>query len=539
MAAPIASGRRVLAIGLDGFDIALGERLMAEGRLPFLDGFARRAARFRLDHGPARYTGLSYEHFATGRAPEDYGRWSAVSFDRATYSVSQTPTATRPVFAGIPRRTVVFDAPYFDLAGATDLSGLGNWGAHDPGVPRFSRPAGLKEEVLARFGDYPAPEWIYGFTWPSAERTRAAGAALTRAVEQRADIAAWLLGERLADWELAIVIVAEPHSAIEPFWHGLDAGHPLHGLPSGAAAAEALTAVLAATDRLVERLAALAPDAEIVLFNLHGMGANAADLPAMALVPELFYRAAFGKPYMRTATWPQRRGDGLPLLGEAETWDRALERLVPWPGDGPMARLRRRLARRTTKAAGQRPGEAAAGNLGWMPTARYAAFWPQMPAFVLPSFYDARIRINLSGREAAGTVPAAGYDAAVAAAGALLEACIDPIGGGKVVAGLYPAGKPAHDISASEADLTVTFTPGISGLLHPQHGTIGPLPLRRTGGHTGAYGFLHAAGPGVRPGDYGVTSSFDVVPTLFALLGLPVPPGISGSELTGRFAADG
>src|SRR5262249_23719268 len=153
------------------------------------------------------------------------------------YTVRQDPTSARPFLAEVAARTVVFDAPYFDLRQAPRVFGLTSWGAHDPGVMPAARPEGLREELGRMFGAYPASDWIYGFTGPSPERTRVLGEALARAVEVRARATRWLLAERFPDWDLALVVVSETHSAIEPLWHGVDASHPLHGIASAAVAA--------------------------------------------------------------------------------------------------------------------------------------------------------------------------------------------------------------------------------------------------------------------------------------------------------------
>src|SRR5687767_8568739 len=81
--------QRVLAIGLDGLEVTLAERLMAAGEMPALAALRGRAARFLLDHGPAQRTGLAWEHMASGRSPESARRWAAVEFDPATYRAWQ------------------------------------------------------------------------------------------------------------------------------------------------------------------------------------------------------------------------------------------------------------------------------------------------------------------------------------------------------------------------------------------------------------------------------------------------------------------
>ena len=57
------------------------------------------------------------------------------------------------------------------------------------------------------------------------------------------------------------------------------------------------------------------------------------------------------------------------------------------------------------------------------------------------------------------------------------------------------------------------------------------MPFRRPGGHSGRYGMMWVAGPGVPSGDVGVTSSFDVAPTIVDLLGQPPVAGMSGRSL--------
>src|SRR5436190_10213925 len=278
---------RLLVIGLDGFEISLAERLMDDGRMPNMSRLREKSARFLLDHGVEKYTGLTWEFFSTGRTPASLERYSAVRFDPSCYHVVQEPTSAAPVFAKFRSRSVLFDVPYCDLTRAENTMGIAGWGAHDPGVPASSRPAALLEEMTARFGPYPAADYIYGLLWQSEARTRDAGLALTEAVRVRAGAAQWMLVERLTDWDLGLVVVSEPHSAIESLWHGVAASHPLHVLPSAAPAGEAIEDVYAEVDALIGTLIEALPDAAVMVFAMHGMGANDADVPAMSLLPEL------------------------------------------------------------------------------------------------------------------------------------------------------------------------------------------------------------------------------------------------------------
>ncbi len=523
---------RVIAIGLDGFEITLAEHFISEGLMPNFARIAARSLRARLDHGADKFSGLAWEHVSAGRAPSDGARWSAVTFDKDRYTARQENTTYRPFLADLPLRSVVADLPYCDLGAAPDVQGLIGWGVHDPGIDPTSRPESLLAEIKQRFGAYPAPEWIYGFSWPSPERTRRASDALTRAVNVRSEVTRWLLAERLPEWDLAIVVTSETHSAIEPLWHGVDASHPLHALPSAAPAAAGLRDVYTATDNLIGTMAGAFPDATLVLFAMHGMGINDADVPVMALLPELLHRHAFGRPHMKKPRWTSRLSDGTPLLGEHESWEQAVADIVPMGGESAVRRGLRGLRDRVT---GRRPHAMIVNDdppaMGWMPAMRYQSFWPAMRAFALPSFYDGRIRVNLAGRESRGIVQPDKYRSTQDALTELLHECRDAITGERVVEEIIRhEGDPAL-VGPSQADVSIIWRGTALGLTHPSLGTIGPVPWRRTGGHTGAHGFLHVSGQDIPAGDTAHASSFDVVPTLIALTGATPPPNLSGHVL--------
>ena len=319
----------LLVIGLDGFDIAYGEQLMEAGELPALAALRDRSKRFLLDHGPAARTGLAWEHFATGMTPESAGRGSMVELVGDDYDTRQTGTRFNPFFRSLAARTVVFDAPYTDISRAPGARGVVAWGAHDPGVNRTTSPPELRRELDARFGRYPSDRFTYMSPWPSAELTAEMGAALVRGLGVRLDAARWLLTERLTDWDLAIVVAGEPHTAAEAFWHGIDPTHPLHRHPSAAPAAQSLATVYRETDRLVAELVAATAPRSLVVFSMGGMGSNNSDTPSMVLLPELVYRWATGNTLLDVPGEWAAHPDGVPIIPEGQTWKSVLSPCYP------------------------------------------------------------------------------------------------------------------------------------------------------------------------------------------------------------------
>src|SRR5262249_51806164 len=98
-------------------------------------------------------------------------------------------------------------------------------------------------------------------------------------------------------------------------------------------------------------------------------------------------------------------------------------------------------------------------------------------------------------------------------------------------------GKDPFEVGPTEADLYVDWRGTPLGFVHPDLGRIGPIPYRRTGGHTGAWGFAYLAGDGLAPGDHGTADSIDGVPTIIDLLNEPRALPVGGRSLLGRPAA--
>ena len=536
-------GQRVMAIGLDGVELRFLEHLLAAGEMPALAALRKRSARFLLDHGAAQRTGLAWEHVASGLSPEAGARWAAVEFDPATYRVWQEGARFQPWWANVDRRVVVFDAPYVDLQRAPRTRGLVAWGAHDPGTAAAARPPTLLREFGRRFGGYP-DSWTYATPWPSPDRTEQMANLLSAAVDTRARAARWLASERLSDWDLFFAVAGEAHGTIEGLWHGIDGQHPLHGHPSGRPAADGLLKIHRALDRMVAELLECAGDATPVVFAMGGMGPNHSDAQSMVLLPELLFRETFGRSRLRVPDAWTASPANVPVLDADDDWGSANLRWLA--GDSPTsdAAWRRFLdARPALKALLQPLRQAtrswraarratAAHDLRWQPAARYDAYWPRMKAFALPSFYDGRIRINLKGRERDGIVDVSAYAAVCRRVESLMHECRNPLTGEPAVASIERAAtRDPLKLGNSESDLLVIWRGVATALEHPKLGLIGPVALRRTGGHTGPHGFAYVADARLAIGDHGVRSSFDVAPTLVELLGCPPIAGMSGRSL--------
>jgi len=532
--------RRVLAIWLDGFDWRLAEEL----QLPNLARLRAASAVAELDSGGSQLTGLTAEHLATGLDPAASGRAHCFQFDPATYTCTQVGSSHPHVFGAVP--TVVLDQGWIDLVGSNpNLCGLSDWGSNDPGLPPMSRPAGLFAEVEQRFGTYPARPWLYATPWASPAECAQTAADLVEGARRRSAIASWLLAERLPDWQLAIVAVSEVHSAIESFYHGIDPAPHWRSYPSREVAADGLRSVYAAVDQLIGDLVEQFPDDLHVVFSLHGMGANFADVPSLLLIGELLAR--WSGESTPDLTFPVN-ADGLPLLRDGVSWGAAVHAAYA-PPSGPKRLLRQvayhlpapalRAVRRIRDVISPpRLADVPRSDLGWIPLMRHQPHWPTMRAFAVPSLSPmARVRVNVKGREASGCVDLAEYGEVLDELEDLLRACRNPISGAPLAFELHRPFDDPMKAGPSDSDLMIEWRGVTLGFTHPSLGTIGPVPQRRTGGHVSPEGGCLVHGPGVVAADLGRRSSFDVVPTLLDLVGSAAPSPISGHPLPVEFVS--
>ena len=129
---------KLLVIWLDGYDLTLANTMINE--LPSLARIREKSARFLLDDGGARLTGLAQEHVSSGLSPNDAQRWSPVLFDKETYGIWHEGPLFAPFSSEMRANTVVFDFPYFDLSRARHTRGVVAWGAHNPGTEFSTKP---------------------------------------------------------------------------------------------------------------------------------------------------------------------------------------------------------------------------------------------------------------------------------------------------------------------------------------------------------------------------------------------------------------
>jgi predicted AlkP superfamily phosphohydrolase/phosphomutase len=525
--------QRLAVIGLDAVEPQFAERLMAEGKLPTLARLKAASARCDLHSEATWRSGRVWETLLTGTA--DFP--SANLFDTKEYCSWQLGARRKtPFYADVSGvNMLAIDVPYmslwYDVPGAQIV-----WGGHDAGYPRASRPAGLLTQIDAKFGVHPAFHNDFTCPWWDEQSINTLADALIVGSRRRVEIIGWL-NQQFPDWNLLLTVLSEAHSAGEIFWHGVADGHPMSRVPTAPLARKRLIETYEEIDRAVAGIIASLPrGTRVLVTSVHGMETNDYDVPSMAILPELLYRASFDRPLLaspNSAAWKRSGSPALVPAGDEKWSDYMRERYC----QGALARGWQRLKRRIglgprrppihklsvpIKPEVATPPEQIAEprySLEWQVTSWYRKYWPRMRAFALPVFYDGRVRVNLQGREQRGIVDPRDYGATCDWVESLLAECRDIRTGRPVVKHIERRRKgDPLSLEGADADLVIGWNPEIDGIEHPRVGAIGPFPYRRTGGHTD-HGFAWLSGPGIAAGDFGNQEALELTETIRGLLG--------------------
>ena len=554
---------QVAAIGIDAAEWSFVESLMESGDMPRLAAIRATAQVVPLQNNP-NATAIAWTQFLTGnsRLPEAsfYGYDPERMLPEALFGLTRDPFYARAQ----PLRMIAFDIPQLLPLERVDGLQVASWGSHGGWYPRSSRPRGLLREIDGMFGAHPAAEsndevdW-----WASDARAERMTAALEAGAAMRGEIVPWLMS-REPGWELLLTVMSETHSAGEAFYHGVDPDHPLHRHPNAVAARARLVRVYHAVDKAVGRIAdALPDDATLVVFALHGMKANRGDLPGALLVPELLHRLGLGRRMIKTADADAWAAAGFPPLAPPaeQTWGGAVADLFDRPRPAPSLRDRVRsitpaplLNARRALGNRQTPGNLK-GVLGkpitpeqdlsesdvseqrraidWHPACEFRGSWERMRAFALPTFADSLVRVNLAGRDRGGLVASDDYDEVCDQVASEILRCVDPRTGAPAFSSVDRLLDRAEAFSPDAyADMVVRCIGVLDAITHPTAGLVGPVPFRRTGGHT-PNGFALLRGPGTVAGPAAVRPAADLVATLLELTGRKAPAGVDGVTLSG------
>ena len=543
----------IIAIGLDAADPNIIEPWMSEGYLPNLSKIKQEGIYGRL-HNSVNYRGGSAEFssteplwvmMATGCLPDKTGFWDTITYNPATYEVGCDPIyggydyqEYKPFYAlGDSYRVAAFDVPVTRVASGVNGVQITGWGGHHPFYPSESQPKDVLPQIVQKYGSNPVYRKDNGIWWDTKYRQWVMQS-VKDSVATRTQICRDLLQQE--PWDLFITGFGETHTLGHDLYNMSQSDHPLYPYTNQKdSLGDPMLKGYQQVDRAVGKILELAPEnAYILLFAVHGMGANLTDLLSMMLLPEVLYRFNFpgqvaisrgdiNQPVPPIITNKIRNG------WSAEVWRQAYE---PNPIKKFWHTWTHKKFLRSSKNGLDSPYPLFDNNteLGWMPARWYKPLWPTMKAFALPAYADGHIRLNLKGRDRDGIVEPSAYDKLCDHLSEVLYRLKDGRTGKPLVKQVVKTRQSPleTDPKLPDPDLIVVWHDIPTDVIDsPDIGRIGPITYNRPGGHR-EHGFLLAKGPQIRANsNLSAGRAVDIGATILELMGADIPSYFDGQPL--------
>lgn len=517
----------LVVLGVDGLEQRLVDVGVREGWLPTLARLLADGRSARLSPPDREFPGATWPTTVTGARAHEHGLLLDRRLEPGSYTVihATADDAERPPFwrwisdAGIPSTVAsIYSAPFLQRFRGSQVIGWGNADPYseklegarsDPPelVRRLERAVGRRNLVYHLREPYP----------DSIEEIRRYRDRRLRGIEQQTRGLALLLAE--TEWAFFLASYSEAHPAGHLMWHRSDPEHPEHDPDAPADVRGLMRSLYEAIDAGIgELLGRCPPEARVLVLTPHGMRANSAVGP---LLPAILERAGW---LVRRPAEPTRRSPARLLLSRAR-------RAVPAPLQPALGRLLTRV--RDPSALGMALSDVE---------------WAETQAFVAPHDDVGYVRVNLAGREPAGTVaPGEAYERLLDSIVETLEGLVDA-----------RSGRPATERVVRTEDVT---GPPLRGdfpdicVMWAEHGpltrlespTLGTIEIERDDPRTGQHGptgFVVGAGPGIPASrsdriEDAEASLLDVAPTMLSLLGVPAPALLGGRPIDAFRSPDG
>jgi predicted AlkP superfamily phosphohydrolase/phosphomutase len=262
------NNKRLAMIGLDAAELPFVRE--HANALPTLSRLLSSAK--ALESTAYCLAGSVWPTFYTGKGPGEHGIYHHLQWDAAAMRLRRVTDQwlwAEPFWYELERRgksIISIDVPMTFAARLSRGVEVINWGSHDTLSATSAHPASLKRDIHKRFGKHPMGcEIPVDKTLVQLENIRAN---LVAGARRKAELSRWLAESR--PWDFFLTVFGETHRGGHILWPGADAPGEV------AVPLTALLDVYRAVDDAVAHLleSPVMQGATVILFALHGMGAN-------------------------------------------------------------------------------------------------------------------------------------------------------------------------------------------------------------------------------------------------------------------------
>lgn len=511
------SAEKIIAIGWDGATWDLLGPWVAAGKLPHLAGLMARGASGTLKSTPLPLSPAAWSTIITGQNPGQHGVFDWFERRPDAYEVDYVHTGrigARPIWEYVnagEKRIGVFNLPMVYPAVPVDGFVISGMAAPSPKAPGFTYPQALLSQIEAGVGPYMMAEsHVYQYGQEESYLS-----SLLDSLSYQGRLARYLIENISCDVYLFVFMQSD--HVQHKFWRYLDPGYPGYDLEHDHHYQESIYHIYRAMDDILSEIISVSgPDANYLLLSDHGAGPNYGVMYINRWLEQIGLLKLKSGPKTVVKTWLARGNFVLRLYRLLAAW-----------GLGSAAQILSKPVRNKLVSS-----LISLEDIDWSRTRAYSR-----GAF-------GQIYLNLEGREPEGIVrPGEQAQLLIAEIIAGLQRLAHPVTGERLITEIHrredvlhgPYVERAAEILFSIQDYAYQSSVKL-GLESRQ--ILGPSEYQDSGSHR-PEGVLVAAGPGVLSGanitDASVT---DILPTLLALAGLPVPLDLDGRVLDEILSAE-
>ncbi|MGC8491027.1 MAG: alkaline phosphatase family protein [Syntrophobacteraceae bacterium] len=266
---------RLLIIGLDGAQLAVIEGLVQQGRLPHLGRLLSQGASGLLTSTLPPVTPSAWTSFMTGKNPGKHGLFDFLELVEGAYNFQYTNARSRLVptmwdtLNSQGLRVGLFNIPM--TFPPMPLEGFVVAGMDTPDADAdFIHPRELKEELTRKFGRLELDIRHLGFLKNDTLRSQILDELKAMEV-RRADLFLYLLEHHPVD--VGMIVLSSTDTVQHYFWHYQDQSHHWNESVRGHRFESAVEEVYANVDAQVGRLlSSVPPETSVIVMSDHGGG---------------------------------------------------------------------------------------------------------------------------------------------------------------------------------------------------------------------------------------------------------------------------
>lgn len=503
---------KVFIIGLDGATFDIIHPMIEKGKLRNLAKLMKGGSWGRLKSIIPTISPAAWTSFATGKNPGKHGIYDFLERQPDSYDMKFTNANSRccePMWtllckagkkAGIINVTMSYPP---DKVNGFMISGMDTPSDESP----FAYPSGLYEEIKERFGKYifnaeGGPPEDFDKNKDNFIETS------YKEIEYRLKITEYLMQKY--SWDIFITVYLASDGISHYFWKYMDTNHPDYDPKMANKYGSVISNVYEKLDDAVGKMVdSLDEDTTVVLLSDHGFGP----------IHKVFYinKWLCDKEYLTFVDKVKRRR----LFKVFHYLKRELKKFFP----EKYIERRNESAKRKRKSAIVNP----LSNIKWDKTKAFS------------EGTSGGIWINLKGKDLEGIVgPGSEYEQLRSQLISDLMAFKDPENGEKVVGTVYKKEEVLHGDCIDRApDLLVVLNDGYTpaGKMNKDLVNVALkddclYPTRNWNGNHRLDGVIMVQGPNIKKiGEIKGPEIIDIAPTVFYLMGLPVPKDMDGKVL--------